>query len=285
MRGQDSVDPAITQLKDALAVNKEAEIRAVEQRLISAQATRSTLLAAGVLFAQHDRLTDAATIFEKCAHEYPSSFEAKYNLALTRIGLAKYPAAFEVLNSISPVTADQKAAVQYLTGKAFLATNHLQEAQRYLASAYAQRPGEENYALDLALLYIRSAAYVPAIEVLRPAFAAHPESEELAIELALADALAGRYSDGISICRRLEQQDPALPLPGLIAAFSYCTAKNYKACEAEASAGLESPHPHPYLYYLRARAVWDSGAADHTRALADVSKAIEQIPECTACLF
>ena len=175
--------------------------------------------------------------------------------------------------------------MHYLTGKVFLATNHLQEAQKDLAIAYAQRPGEENYALDLALLYIRSAAYVPAIEVLRPASAAHPESEELAIELALADALAGRYSDGISICRRLEQQDPALPVTRLIAAFSYCTEKNHKACEAEASAGLASPHPHPYLYYLRARALWDSGATDHTQALADVSKAIEQIPECTACLL
>jgi tetratricopeptide (TPR) repeat protein len=255
----------------------------VEQKLLSAQTPMDTLMAAGVLLAEHERLTDAAALFERCAQQYPSSFEAKYNLALARIGLAEYSTALEALNSIAPGTADQKAAVQYLTGKIFVATNHLEEAQKSLANAYAQHPGEENYALDLALLYIRSAAYVPAIEVLRPALAAHPESQELALELALADALAGRYGDAILLCRSLQQQDPGLSAARLIAAFAYCTEKDYKACEGEASAGLTSPHPHPYLYYLRARARWDSDATDHAPILADVSKAIEQIPGCSVC--
>jgi tetratricopeptide (TPR) repeat protein len=71
----------------------------------------------------------------------------------------------------------------------------------------------------------------------------------------------------------------------LIAAFAYCTDKNYSACEKEASEGLDAPHPNPYLYYLRARAAWDSGSSDHSRMLADVSAAIQQMPGCEVCLL
>jgi predicted Zn-dependent protease len=168
----------VTQLNNALASDNNAEARALEQKLLSRPASLSTLMAVGLTLAQHDKMPEAAAIFERCSREYPASFEAKYNLVLARIALTQYPNALEALNSIVPANAEQKASVEYLTGKIFLATNHLKEAQKSLASAYAQRPREENYALDLALLYIRSAAYVQAIDVLRPSLAAHPESED-----------------------------------------------------------------------------------------------------------
>jgi tetratricopeptide (TPR) repeat protein len=97
--------------------------------------------------------------------------------------------------------------------------------------------------------------------------------------------LAGHYSDGLSICKKLEQQDPALSLPRLIAAFSYCAQRDYKACEDESSTGLASPHPHPYLYYLRARALWDSGATGDARILDDISNAVQQMPKCSVCFL
>ena len=134
------------------------------------------------------------------------------------------------------------AALVYLTGKIFLATNHLLEARKSLASASAQRPDEENYALDLALHYIRSGTCAQVAKLFRPALATHPGSEELALELALTDVLAAHYAEGLSICKKLQQQDPALSLPRLISAFSYCSQRDYKACEDESSAGLASPH-------------------------------------------
>ena len=286
---QEHVDAVVAELNAALASNHIAEARALEQKLLAGPASLSTLLAAGVLFAQQEKMPDASAIFERCSEQFPSSFEAKYNLALARIALTQYPSALETLNSIAPVTADEKASVLYLTGKIFLNTNHLKEAQEKLASAYAQRPQEENYALDLALLYIRSAAYVQAIRVLEPSIAAHPASEDLALELALSRVLAGRYSDGIALCRKLQEQDPALGIPQLIAAFGYCAQKNFDACKAEASAGLASRNPNPYLYYLRARAGWDSGSPEHStehrRMLEDVSTAIRQMAACRACLL
>jgi tetratricopeptide (TPR) repeat protein len=285
LSAQDRLNPVVKQLDGALRSGNNTEAELLSKRLLSADESADTLLAAGVLLAQHEKLPDAAAIFERCSLRYPASFEAKYNLALARIGLAEYPRALQTLNSISPRTTDERAAVEYLTGKTFLATNHLREAQKSLAAAYAHSPKEENYALDLALLYIRSAAYVPAIEILQPSLAAHPNSEDSALELALADVLAGRYSDGIHICHKLQQQDPTLSVPRLIAAFSYCTQKDYKACETESSAGIAAAHPHPYLYYLRARALWESGTASHTQMLDDVTKAIQQMPGCSVCLL
>ncbi len=285
VEAQDTSDPLVAQLDAALRSNDEAQLHTLEQKLLATTASTSTLLQAGILLAQNDKLTDAATIFERCSQQDPSSFEAKYNLALTRIGLQEYPTALEALNSTKPADADQKAAVEYLTGKVFLATNHLREAQKLLADAYVRRPGEENYALDLALLYIRSAAYVPAIDVLRASLTAHPRSRELSLELALADVLADRYADAIALSRKLQQQDPASSIPTVIVAFSYCSEKNYQACADESSAGLRTPQPHPYLYYLRARALWDSGAIDHSKILEDLSTAIRQMPKCSVCLL
>lgn len=286
---QEHVDAAVAQLNAALASNQTAEVRAVEQKLLSGPASLGTLLAAGVLLAQQERMAEAAAIFERCSQQFPSSLEAKYNLALARIAMTQYPKALDTLNSIAPVSADEKASVQYLTGKIFLNTNHLKEAQEQLASAYAQRPLEENYALDLALLYIRSAAYVQAIRVLESSVVAHPGSEDLVLELALSQVLAGNYARGIALCRKLQKQDPPSGIPRLIAAFAYCEQKSFTACEAEASAGLASPHPNPYLYYLRARAAWDAGSTEHStehpRMLEDVSTAIRQMAACRACLL
>jgi predicted Zn-dependent protease len=281
---QESQDAVVAQLNTALASNNMAAVRALEQKLLSEPASLSTLLAAGFLLAQQEKMSDASAVFERCSQQFPSSFEAKYNLALARIALAQYPSALDALNSISPVTPDEKASVEYLTGKIFLNTNHLKEAQKSLANAYAQRPKEENYALDLALLYIRSAAYVEAIRVLETSLAVHPASEDLALELALSHILAGNYSQGLAICRNLQEQDPRLGILRVIAAFAYCSQRSFHSCQAEASAGLASPHPNPYLYYLRARAGWDSHSTEHGRVFDDVSTAIRQMPTCSACL-
>ncbi len=285
MAAQENSDSLIAQLSTALASNNMPEVLALEQKLLSAGASQNTLLAAGFLLAQRERMSEASAVFDRCAQQFPSSFEAKYNLALARLALTQYQSALDTLNSISPVTSDEKAAVQYLTGKIFLNTNHLKEAQERLAIAYAQRPTVENYALDLALLYIRSAAYVQAIRVLEPSLVVHPASEDLALELALSQVLAGNYSEGIAICRKLQQQDPPLDLPRLIAAFAYCAQRNFHSCETEASAGLASPHPNPYLYYLRARAGWDLGSTEQGRLLEDVTTAIRQMPGCRPCLL
>ena len=275
----------VNSLEQALNNSYSAGVEKLDDKLLHTQVSESDLLAAGGLLGQHDRLREAARIFERCTELYPSSFEAHYDLSLARIGLADYDAALLSLKGLQPVDNEQKAAIAYLRGKVYLETNHLLEAQATLAEANALRPDEENYALDLGLAYIRSSAYEPAAQLLKRALQAHLNSAELQLELALADALAGSSVDAISLCRDLEKRGVGASLPRVITAFSFCSKGDFEACEQDASDGLASPNPHPYLYYLRARARWNSGHPDVSAILNDLSKAIRQMPSCSVCLL
>jgi tetratricopeptide (TPR) repeat protein len=270
-------------LDAALASNDTEQVRGIEQRLLSGNERADTLLSAGALLARHDLLADAAAVFEQCARRFPALFEAKYNLALTRIGLNDYPAAENALRAMSPTSVREKAAVQYLRGKIYSATGHTQEARQSFENAYRSNPEDENYALDLGLFYIRSSAYVPAIQILQPSLVRHPESEDLALELALSEALAGQQADALSVCHKLTERNPGLSTPRVIAAFANCAAASYQACEAEAAAGLALPHPDSYLYYLHAEAQWNSSRSDPSKILSELGIAIDKMPECGVC--
>jgi tetratricopeptide (TPR) repeat protein len=278
-----SADSVLADLDAALASKDTQQVRSIEQRLLSGNESADTLLSAGALLARHDLLADAAAVFQQCAQQFPALFEAKYNLALTRIGLDDYPAAERILHTMSPGSAPETSAVQYLQGKIYSATGRVQEARLNLENAYRSNPGDENYALDLALLYIRSSAYVPAIQVLQPSLALHPESEDLALELALSDALAGKQADSLAVCHKLTERNPGLSTPRVIAAFANCAAASYQACEAEAAAGLALPHPDSYLYYLHAEALWNSGGSELSKILSELGVAIDKMPACGVC--
>jgi predicted Zn-dependent protease len=230
-------------------------------------------------------LRDAAAMFDRCSRRFPDLFEARYNLALAWIGLNDYPSAQKTLDSISSPSVREKAAKQYLQGKIYSATGRMAEARESLENAYRGNPDDENYVLDLALLYIRGAAYMPAIEVLEPSLVRHPESEELGIELALSNALAGREAEALAVCKKLRERNPQLSTPRLVAAFAYCSAVDYKDCETEASAGLFLPDANPYLHYLYAEALWNSNPADGSKPLAELNAAIKAMPLCSACLL
>jgi tetratricopeptide (TPR) repeat protein len=275
----------LAQLNAALASNNVEQVRIWEQRLLRGSESENALLNAGAALAQHDMLADAAAVFQKCSERFPASFEAKYNLALAQIGVNDYTAAEQSLRSISPRSSRQSGAVQYLQGKIYAATGRPQQAIQSLETAYNSDPDEENYALDLALMYLRSSAYVPAIRVLQPSLAHHPESEELALELALSDALAGRHADALSLCEKLRQSEPNLATPAVIAAFVNCAAANYQKCETEAAAGLSVPHPDPYLYYLHSEALWNSGSQDRSKILFELNTATREMPSCRVCLL
>ncbi|MBV9301286.1 MAG: hypothetical protein JOY62_12690 [Acidobacteriaceae bacterium] len=280
-RGNSIVD----ELKNALAARDVNRVQLLEAALTSSKQPEDTLLAAGALLAENDLLREAAAIFARCAEEYPSSFEAKYNLALAQIELADFGNATKTLDSISPVATPHTAAVDYLRAKVEAATGNPGQALKDFEKANRADPANENYALDLALLEIRSYAYVPAIAVLRPTLAAHPGSEELNLELALSLALSGQRNAAVEVCHKLMKEHPELTLPHVIAAFSECVDADYHACEAEAAAGLRLPNASPYLFYLQSEALWNLGSSDRTLMLQNLDMAVTRMPECTACLL
>ncbi len=274
----------IPDLNRALSTRDARRIKAIETDLLSTQPPLDDLLSAGALLGQHDLIKDSAAIFERCVTLYPNSFEAHYNLAFARLNLGQLPEASRAIASITPSSAADQAASQYLQGKIFQASGDMQKAHDNLASAYRARPQEENYALDLALFYLHSSAYVPAIDVLQSASTYHPESQEIKLELALANALAGRNAAALTLCRNLQAKPTTASLSFLIAAFAQCMSQDFRACSQQARLGLNAPHPHPYLYYLDATALWNMGSPDPTRVLRDLNEAIARLPNCTVCL-
>jgi tetratricopeptide (TPR) repeat protein len=163
--------------------------------------------------------------------------------------------------------------------------DRLSEAERSMAAAFHAR-AEENYALDLGLLYLRTDSYPAAVEVLEKGLQANPGSGLLGIELGLAYALAGRYADAIRACQKPAAGDDGNPaLARLIEAFSQCSMGEYRACESAASAGLALPHPRPYLHYLRASALLRSDSRDYDAMLHDLDIAVSAIPGCGPCLL
>lgn len=282
---QPAIDPLVSELSQALSSKNARDVRTLEQRLLTDSQSLDTLLAAGILLAQRDMFADASTFFERCAQQHPASFEAKYNLALAQIALANFAKALETLHDISPTSVRETAAVEYLQGKVYSATNRMREARQLLESAYQASPDEENYALDLALVDIRSAAYVPAIGILQEALVRHPQSQELRLELALSNALAGQYAAAIALCRSLLSENPASAAARLVSAFTQCMDAKYEACKNEAAAGLSARNPDPYFYYLHARALFSSESGDKALILRDLDAAIAAMPACSACLL
>jgi predicted Zn-dependent protease len=274
----------LVELQQALTKGDQQRVHSIETEVLSSKPDLDTLLTAGGLLGEHNFLQDSATVFERCVQQFPASFEAHYNLALARIALNQNREAWNALHSATPSSKAQKAALQYLEGKIEQATGHLKEAQENFEGAYQASPEQENYALDLALLYIRTAAYVPAIDVLHAAGAHHPDSPEIMLELAVANALAGRKSEALALCRKLERAGSGDSTPQLIAAFAECMSNDYRACANEAEAGLRASHPHPYLYYLHAEALWNIDSADRSAVLSDLNSAVTKLPACAVCL-
>ena len=278
-------DPVVSELNRALASNDPQKVHAIEERLQSGSGSLQTLLAAGILLAQRDMLPEASALFERCSRQYPTSFEAKYNLALAQIGLHNFSRALAVARTISITSAAAAAGVEYLEGKIYSATDRLGDAKQKLEAAYRANPNEENYALELALADIRAGAYVPAIEVLQSSLALHTDTQDLKLELALADVLAGRHAAAIALCQELTKADPDLQMARLIGAFAQCTDGDYPDCEKESAIALAANTPPPYFYYLRAEAVWNVRPSDTQAILGDLNQAVTQMPSCSVCLL
>lgn len=144
------------------------------------------LLRTGVNLAKQDLYPEPAQVFRRCVRDYPGMFEGYYNLALGERALRKYSEAVATLNKAPRTAGSEEEARTYLRGKIEVALNQNAEAEQDLAVAFAAAPQEENFALDLGLLYIRAQKYQQAAEVFRKASGFRKDSSFLQLGLALA---------------------------------------------------------------------------------------------------
>jgi tetratricopeptide (TPR) repeat protein len=238
---------------------------------------------AGMFLAQKELYSPAAEVFKRCAHDYPELFESHYNLALARYALKQFPEAFLAIERAPAGSAPQEVARHYLRGKIEGALQRNAEATEDLEMAFRSNPQQENYALDLGLLYLQRQQYPKAAKVFDGGTRLNPQSVYLWFGLALTLFLEGRTEQCLSTGEHLLALRPDFTPASLLLAFVLTI--NGKLAEAEkmAAQGLNSPHPHPFLYYLHASILLRLHSKDDAQILRELTTAERAVPSCSLC--
>jgi len=261
----------------------EQATRALEKLLARPQLDAAALLRVGIHFAQKGLYAQAASAFGRCARDYPSIFEGHYNLALAELAQKHYAEALATIAQAPQASEREAAASLYLRGKVEADQGHTSEAEQDLSSAFEREPGQENYALDLGTVYLRTHAYPQAEIVYTRASGLNPSSPYLLLGLALAQFLSGRTAESVQTSRRLLTLEPEFSTARLLLGFALYIDGDLVGARQATSEGLKLPNPNPYLYYLEASVLLKQHTGDYARILDDLSVAEGDIPACSLC--
>lgn len=241
------------------------------------------LLRVGVALAQRELYAEASQVFSRCASDHPEIFEAHYNLALAELAQQKLPEASAALEASPRGSAQEEIARSYLRGKIEAAAGKTSEAERDLAAAFAGAPREENYALDLGLLYVRQRDYRRATQVLERGVNANPQSPFLLLGLSLSQLLSGHQVESVETSRKALKLEPDFPPAQLLMAYALYLDGKLEEAERVAAHGLALPQPSPYLDYLHAVLSLKRQSREYDRILEELAIANRAIPNCSLC--
>lgn len=275
---------AATALEQALVRNQKEKAREIlEQILRQPQLDPDLLLRVGIELAQRELYAEATRTFARCVKDHPGIFEAHYNLALAEFAQQKLPEALAALENAPRGSGPQDVARLYLRGKIENALGRSGDAERDLSAAFSSAPQEENYALDLGLLYLRQRAYARAGETFERGASFNPRSPFLALGLALAQFLGGRAPQSAETCRKLLALQPNFSPARLLMAFASYMSGDLEGAEKNAALGLGGPQPSLYLYYLHAVILLKRQSREYDRMLKELGVAIRAISACSLC--
>lgn len=268
------------------AMNRKDHLRA--QKILSSilaqhNLTLDFLMRLGMSFAEGGNYAEASQVFLRCGELYPRSFESHYNLALAELAQQRDAKASAALRAARPVNDEQRVARQYLQGKIEAAMGENSAARSDLQSAFEARPGNENYALDLGLLDLRTSKYRQAVSVFAGGLSYHSNSEYLTLGLALGQFLAGETAANRATSERLLQRHPDLSAARLLLAYSLYVEGNFNAAGAVTRQGIEAPGSNPYLDYLDAAILLKLHSPHASRILRELDVAEAGIPKCSLC--
>ena len=267
----------------ALSEGQISKARTVLYQLLQHPLSSEALSKLGVTLAQRELYNEALEVFTHWVSDYPKMFEPHYNLALAYLALQRYPEALSALEKAPETSKAEGTARLYMRGKILEALGQIDEAEQNLSNAFSVAPQQENYALDLGLLYLRQRAYPKAASVFGRGSSFHPRSTYLLLGLSLAQLLGGRSLESVETCRKLLAFDANFSAGRLLLGFALYQKGDFEEAERAAAQGLAAAHPNPYLYYLRAAALLKLQSTDYDRISRDLAIANETIPECTLC--
>ena len=261
----------------------EQATRALDELLARPQLDSDVLLRVGIHFAQKGLYTQAASAFGRCTRDYPSIFEGHYNLALAELAQKHYAQALAAIRQAPQGSEGEAAASLYLRGKIEADQGRTSEAEQNLSSAFEREPGQENYALDLGMLYLRTHQYPKAESVFARGLDRNPSSPYLLLGQALAQFLSGRTAQSVQTSRYLLGLEPEFSPARLLLGFALYLDGNMAGAKRVTSEGLKLPNPNPYLYYLEAAVLLKQHTGEYARILDDLSVAEGDIPACSLC--
>ncbi len=274
----------LASLKEALSQGEKPKAREVLAKLLTQHGLDSqVLLEAGLGLAQQELYAEASQAFARCVRDYPELFEGYYNLALAQLALRKYPESLATLEEAPRASQAEENARLYLRGKIEAEMGRTRQAERDLAAAFAAAPQEENYALDLGLLYLRQRDYVKAIDVFQRGTTSQGGSVFLLLGLSLAQFLGGKNADSLQTCERILRLQPDFSPARILLAFALYMDGEFEEAARIAGAGLSTPDPSPYLYYLHAAILLKLQSKEYAGMLEDLARAERAIPSCSLC--
>jgi tetratricopeptide (TPR) repeat protein len=280
-RSADTIERAIN-----LSLERGADQQAaadLNQLLGQPQVDSSLLLRLGIAFAQKGFYPEASLAFARVVRDDPTLFEGHYNLALAELAEGHLHPALDTIDQAPHTSEEDATARLYLRGKIEAALGEGAQSEQDLSAAFAKQPGQENYALDLGLLYLRSHAYAKCEDVFAKGSQLNPRSPYLLLGLALTQFLGGRTSQSIEASRRLLAADPNFSPARLLLGFTLYFDGDLDEARRMALNGLELPDPNPYLYYLDATVLLKQHGGEYTRILSDLAAAEKAMPNCALC--
>lgn len=241
------------------------------------------LLRAGIAFAQRGAYPEAVRAFTRCVHDYPALFEGHYNLALAELAQDHLSQALADIEQAPHRSEDEATARIYLRGKIEAGIGRNQAAIEDLSAAFRKYPRQENYALDLGLVYLKEHAYLDSERVFAQGLALNPHSSYLSLGLALAQFLGGRTTKSVVASRRVLAADPDFSPARLLLGFTLYMDGKLPEVRQVAADGLKLPDPDPYLYYLEAVTIIKQHGREYAQILRDLNAAERRIPNCGLC--
>jgi tetratricopeptide (TPR) repeat protein len=271
-------------IKEALASgNVQSSRQLLSGFLAQPRLSADVLQEVGANLANLELYEEAAQVFARCVNDYPKIFAGYYNLSLAQLALRKYPEALDTLNKAPRGSPSEDLQRTYMHGKVEMGLGQDAQAERDLSAAFAAAPQEENFALDLGLLYIREFKYQQAVNTLQKANALRKNDPYLQLGLALSQFLAGQNLESVETCKSLLAVQPNSSPVRLMMAFGLYMGGKTAEAEKVAAEGLRDPNPSPYLYYLDAVTLMKLQSKDTDVILSDLARAAREIPGCSLC--
>ena len=205
----------------------------------------------GRLYDDYGLHEEAAKIFSELIQQFPTSYEAKYNLALTYFHQEKVQQASELLQQL--VIRHPRPEAYDLLAACYEELNEIGNASGAYEKAIELDPSNEDYYLRWGHLAMNLMAYEVGIKNLLVAMQILPNSYRIRLLLGRFYESHGKMSEAEISFREAISLDPHYTLSwALLAMFFHHRAQDPEALQTTQAAISENPNDYllPYVHAL-----------------------------------